>query len=139
MLDASRAERGENLSSRLRTIVSVVPDLLTSTRIAETARQLGVTHVSAGAKDAVEVCRRSPVDLVIVDLEAQGEPGPEAVVRALKQDPATRSLPILGFYAHVHNALRESALEAGADHVIPRSAFSRQLARWLTGEESSAD
>jgi len=115
--------------------VSVVPDLLTSTRIAETARQLGVTHVSAGAKDAVEVCRRSPVDLVIVDLEASGEPRPDAVIRALKGDAGTRSIPVLGFYAHVHNALRESALDAGAEKVLPRSAFSRQLPGLLAGEK----
>jgi len=127
------------VSSRPRTIVSIVPDLLTSTRIAETARQLGVAHVSAHAREAVEVCRRSAVDLVIVDLEAAGEPRPEMVVRALKQDAATRSLTVLAFYAHVHNTLRESALAAGADHVLPRSAFSRQLARWLTGRQSLAD
>ena len=136
--DASRARR-RDLSSRPRTIVSIVPDLLTATRIAETARQLGVSHVSANARDAVEVCRRSSADLVIVDLESKVAPEPEAMILALKRDPATRAVPVLGFYAHVHNALRESALRAGADHVLPRSAFSRQLVRWLKGEPSQAD
>ncbi|HET9326293.1 MAG TPA: hypothetical protein VFQ05_05950 [Candidatus Eisenbacteria bacterium] len=125
--------------SRPRTIISIVPDLLTSTRIAATAKQVGVAHVSARAQDAVEICRRTPADLVIVDLEAKGDPPPEAIVMALKQDPETRALPVLAFYAHVHNALRESALKAGADRVLARSAFSRQLPRLLAGDSGSAD
>lgn len=127
------------MTDRPRTIVSIVPDLLTATRIAATAKQLGVAHLGARAHEAVEICRQSPVDLIIVDLEAASDPRPEVVVRALKQDAATRSLPIVGFYAHVHNALRESALAAGADRVLPRSAFSRQLATLIAGEDAPSD
>jgi CheY-like chemotaxis protein len=123
------------MARRERTIVSIVPDLLTSTRIASTADQLGVHHVTARAAEALDVCRRAGPDLVIVDLEASGEPRPDAVIRALKGDAGTRSIPVLGFYAHVHNALRESALDAGAEKVLPRSAFSRQLPGLLAGEK----
>src|SRR5262245_33146593 len=84
--------RIEILSPRPRTVVAIVPDLLTATRIAATADQVGVTHVTARAADALETCRRSSADLVIVDLEAGGEPRPDAVIRTLKADAATRSI-----------------------------------------------
>jgi CheY-like chemotaxis protein len=124
---------------RPRTIVSIVPDLLTATKIAATAGQLGMTHLAARAADALEICRGSRADLVIVDLEATGEPRPDAVIRVLKGDAATRSIPVVGFYAHVHKALRESALLAGADRVLPRSAFSRHLVELLSGEAAPSD
>jgi CheY-like chemotaxis protein len=114
-----------------RTVVSIVGDLLTSSRIEATARQLGVAHLSAAPRQALDLLRRSPADLVLVDLEAPGDP--EEVIRALKQDPSTRSIPVIGFYPHVRNALRESALAAGADQVLPRSAFVRRLADLLRG------
>ena len=123
--------------TRARTVVSVVPDLLTATRIAATARQLQIVLVTARSEEALEVCRRLRPDLILVDLEAEADP--TELIRALKQDPETRPLALLGFYAHVHNSLRESALAAGADRVLPRSAFTRKLAELLAGEPDTPD
>jgi CheY-like chemotaxis protein len=122
---------------RTRTVVSIVPDLLAASRIAGAARQLGVAHVAAKAADVLAACRSATADLVIVDLVGPGLP--PAAIRALKTDPGTRSIPVVGFYPHVRNALRESALAAGAERALPRSAFFRMLPELLAGEAVPPD
>jgi CheY-like chemotaxis protein len=115
-----------------RRVVAVVPDLFFATRIAGSAARLGVALEQPGPGDALEVIRRHPPDLVLLDLHATGEP--LALARALRADPATRSVPIVGFYAHVDQALRTAALAAGVDQALPRSAFTARLPALLTGE-----
>jgi CheY-like chemotaxis protein len=79
--------------------------------------------------EALAAVRRELPDLVIVDLTSAGDP--LALVRALKTTPETRPVPLVGFYPHVEGALREAALAAGADRVLPRSAFTARLAELL--------
>jgi CheY-like chemotaxis protein len=117
-------------------VVSVVSELLTATRIQATAAQVGATLVSARPDEVMAICRREPVDLLVVDLET---PGGIELVRALKQDPATRGVSVIGFYPHVRNELRESALAAGTDRVLPRSAFSRNMKSLLAGVPVTPD
>lgn len=113
-------------------MVAVVPDLFFATRIAAAAAQLGVALETPSAREALEAVRRAPADLVILDLSAGGEPA--TLARALKADPATRSVPIVGFYPHVDGELRRAALAAGVDQVLPRSAFTTRLAALLAGD-----
>ena len=77
--------------------------------------------------DATDAACGAPA-LVILDLTG---PGALDDARALKHDPATRAVPIVGFYSHVDHALREAALAAGLDHVLPRSAFVARLPELL--------
>lgn len=114
-----------------RRIVAVVPDLFFATRIAATAAQLSVSLEMPAPGDALEAIRRTPPDLVILDLGAPGDP--IGLARALKTDPATRSIPLVGFYPHVDRDLRERAMAAGIDRVMPRSAFTTGLPRLLDG------
>ena len=116
-----------------RRVVTVVPDLFFATRIAETAARLGVLLEPCAPEAALAAIRRDQPDLVIVDLHAAGDP--LALVRALKSDPQAQSVPLAGFYAHVDRAVREAALAAGADHVLPRSAFTARLPHLLAGEQ----
>lgn len=116
-------------------MVAVVPDLFFAARIAGAAEHLPVTLETPAPGEAFEAIRRSPPGLVILDLHAPGDP--LSLVRALRADPATRTVPIVGFYAHVDRALRAAALAAGLNQVLPRSAFSARLAALLTGEAVS--
>jgi hypothetical protein len=50
-----------------------------------------------------------------------------ATIGAIKGDPATSGSRILAFASHVHVDLIESARRAGADEVLPRSAFASHL------------
>ena len=106
-----------------RTVVSVAPDLLIATRIATTAKLLGISLITARPEEALEICRGLKVDLIVLDL-----------IRAFKLEPSTAAVPLVAFYPHVRNALRESALAAGADRVLPRSAFSLKLGELLAGK-----
>jgi CheY-like chemotaxis protein len=114
-----------------RRVICRVPDLFFSARIAETAQSLGVTLEAPAGEPIADACRRSPPDLVILDLHAPESLG---VARSLKADPMTAAIPIVGFYAHVDRDLRQAALAAGIDHVVPRSAFTAKLAAFLAGE-----
>lgn len=115
-----------------RRVVAVVPDLFFATRIAVTAVRLGVTLETPATEEALAAIRGRPPALVILDLRAPGDP--LALARALKADPETRSVPVVGFYPHVEGALRERALAAGVDQVLPRSAFTARLPALLAGE-----
>jgi len=112
-----------------RRVVVLVADLFFSARIRATAGSLGVALEEADAVSALETCRARPPGLVIMDLHAGGDP--LAVARSLKAEPETRAIPIVGFYSHVDRALRQAALEAGMDHVLPRSAFTAKLPELL--------
>jgi CheY-like chemotaxis protein len=107
-----------------------VPDLFFATKIEATARAAGVTIEPVAPARALEACRAAPPDLVILDLAA-GEA--IAIARALKADPVTRAIPVVGFYSHVDDATRRAALAAGVDQVLPRSAFVAGLPGLLTG------
>ena len=115
-----------------RRVVAVVPDLFFSSRIAGSAERLGVTLALPAPAEALATIRRDPPDLVILDLHAPGDP--LALARALRADPATRTVPLVGFYSHVDQALRGAALAAGVDAALPRSAFTARLPALLAGE-----
>lgn len=121
--------------SATRRVVIVVTDLLFATRISETAKGLGVQVESVSPDEVAARCAADPPAAVVLDLEAAGEV--LAALRALKAGTATRAIPVIGFYPHVRNSLRVSAQAAGADMVLPRSAFAARLARLLVGELGS--
>jgi len=116
-----------------RRVVAVVPNLFFAARIAETAAQLGVELETVAPPGVAAAVGARPTDLVVLDLGAAGDP--VATARALKSAAATRDIPIVGFYPHVEGALREAALAAGVDHVLPRSAFTARLASLLAGDD----
>lgn len=122
---------GSDPPPRPRRVVVVVPDLFFATRIATTARVLGVEISACAAGEALEACRRDPPDLVILDLQGNGDPA--GLARALKGDPATGRVRIVGFYSHVDQTSRRTAESAGVDAVLPRSAFTARLATLLAG------
>jgi CheY-like chemotaxis protein len=121
----------------VRYVLVFAPDLFFATRIEATARALGVRLEAAAATDLLAVARREPPDLILLDLHAPGDP--VALGRALKQDPLVAGIPIVGFYSHVDRDLRERALAAGIEHVLPRSAFTRRLPDLLSGDGDTTD
>lgn len=65
---------------------------------------------------------------IIVDLNASTF-APVAVIAELK---AFTTAPILAFVSHVQVELRDQAVGAGADRVVPRSALAQQLSGFLS-------
>jgi CheY-like chemotaxis protein len=115
-------------------VIAVVTDLIFSTKITGTAKALGATvlvarsleklgeHLSATTADA----HQPP--LVIIDLNASGLDALEAV-RTAKSHPAKP--PVIAFLSHVQVDLAAQARQAGADEVLPRSAFVARLPELL--------
>ena len=113
-------------SPSARRVLAVIPDLFFATKVAATAKALGVELELVPPPRATVRASEAPPSLLLLDLHA---PDAVALVAALKA--AFPTLPVVGFYSHVETALRASALAAGADAALPRSQFVGKLAALL--------
>jgi DNA-binding NarL/FixJ family response regulator len=112
-------------------ILIAVDDLMFSSKIRATAKQAGVELVFARTpQEILDQARALKPPLAIFDLNS-GKTDPIATIAAIKSDPALSSVRTIGFASHVHTALIAAAREAGADQVLPRSAFAGNLAEIL--------
>lgn len=116
-----------------RTVIAAVDDMFFASKIRTTAEHLGIAISFARTQERVlSSARENRPDLIVVDLHSQSV-DPMAVATALKADESLQTVPLVGFFSHVRTDLLEQAREAGYDTVIPRSAFSRDLASILVG------
>ena len=114
-------------------VLAVVDDLMFTSKIKTTARQLGVDVEFARSADAALAgMRTKPPALVILDLN-NSRTDPLGTIAAMKGDPALASIPTVGFVSHVEADLIDAARRAGVDDVLARSAFTARLAEILTG------
>jgi CheY-like chemotaxis protein len=117
-----------------KTIIAAVDDMFFASKIRATAEHLGLTvKFVRNVPAALEGARQELPSLIIADLHSQ-RCQPLDLARALKADDELRNIPIIGFFSHVETALQVAAQEAGYDRVVPRSAFSNNLAQILNGE-----
>ncbi|MCM3900418.1 MAG: hypothetical protein ND866_01815 [Pyrinomonadaceae bacterium] len=116
-----------------RTVIAAVDDMIFISKIRATSEQVGVdVRFSRNADALLASVRENRANLIIVDLHSQ-KIDPIALATALKSDPELQGIELLGFFSHVQTDLMREATEAGYDRVIPRSAFSKDLASILTG------
>lgn len=114
-----------------RPVLAAAADLMFGSRIRGTAEQLGVAVEFARSADAL-LARAADARLILLDLDARWvEQG--GVIRALKADPTTAGVPIVAFVSHVRTDAIEAARQAGADRVVPRSVFVKELPALLRG------
>jgi nucleoside-diphosphate-sugar epimerase len=101
-------------------VVAYVPDLLFGSTVVEGLRAAGHEPVLVGDRDAV---RRelATAAVLVVDLTADVQDRIEAV-----QGVVPDGVHTLAFYSHVEGEVREQALQAGFDLVIPRSRMARE-------------
>jgi CheY-like chemotaxis protein len=111
-------------------ILVAVDDLFFLAKIRETARLVGVPVESVDPKRLPERLAQAPARAVMLDLNHRSGAAVEAV-RALKADPATTRVPVLGFVSHVQTDLIAAARAAGCDEILARSAFTAQLPELL--------
>ncbi len=112
-------------------VIAAVDDMFFASKIRAVAEHLGIPIRFLRSREAVvEAVRTDAPALVIVDLHSQ-KVDPLELARALKQAESSRQVSLIGFYSHVETATRQAAEEAGFDRVLPRSAFTNQLAAIL--------
>ena len=116
-----------------RRVLAVVDDIFFAAKIRGAAEALGVEYGSAReVEGAVEAARANPPAVIVADLHAT-RCDPFALAESFKRDEALANVPLVGFFSHVQTELRERALSAGFDRVLPRSAFVQQLPQILQG------
>lgn len=112
-------------------IVYACSDLFFATRIGSTAETLGV--VSRSVRDATALAQRldrvddgkanEPVGALMVDLDLG-----DTALALIEQAKAHAAAPVvIAFGSHVATELLNAARAAGADQVLPRSAFTAKL------------
>jgi len=118
-------------------VIAAVDDMFFASKIRAVAEHLGRPIRFLRSNEAViEAVRTDAPALVIVDLHSQKVDAVE-LARSLKRNESSGQVSLIGFYSHVETALRQAAEEAGYDRVLPRSAFTNQLADILNGVVSS--
>ena len=109
-------------------------DMIVKSKIYETADVFGVEARFPPSKARLlEALPESPPDLLTLDLNsARFEP--LELLRTVKSDETTQRVRTVGFLSHVQGDLALAARNAGCDHVMARSAFTRDLPRILSGD-----
>ena len=116
-----------------RRVLAAVDDIFFAAKIRGAADALGVEYGSArDAAAAVESARANLPSVVVADLHAT-RCDPFALAESFKGDAALANVTLVGFFSHVQTELKDRALAAGFDRVLPRSAFVQQLPQILRG------
>jgi CheY-like chemotaxis protein len=111
-------------------ILALVSDLMFTVKIQEAAKRAGVEPVFVNSEnEALAEARQHPA-VIILDLN-NAAVKPLQVFAKLKGDEATRKVKLLAYVSHVQADLKQAAEEKGCDAVMPRSAFSHNLAAIL--------
>jgi CheY-like chemotaxis protein len=91
---------------------------------------------ASDAETALDLLRREPVDLVLMDVSLPRMDGLEAA-RQLKNTPATAHVPVIAITAHAMKGDRERVLAAGCDGYLTKPidtrTFAAAVARFLPG------
>ncbi len=107
-------------------ILAVVEDIFFLAKIQQTARQLGITVESVAPDALQEKLGQKVPSAILLDLNHRSGKA-IAVLEGLKDNPASRSIPVVAFLSHVQTDLAQAARAAGCERVMARSAFSQQL------------
>ncbi|WP_189422841.1 PleD family two-component system response regulator [Devosia pacifica] len=108
--------------------VLIVDDIPTNVRLLQarlTAEYFEVVTAGSGA-EALEICARGDVDIVLLDVMMPEMDGFE-VCRRLKADPATQHLPVLMITALDQPSDRVKGLTVGADDFLTKPVDDMQL------------
>jgi CheY-like chemotaxis protein len=117
-----------------RRVIAAVSDMLFASKIRGTAEHINVTVDFARTADGLFDSAKTDLPaLIILDLH-DTRLGPFELAARLKADEQLRAVPLVGFFSHVETELKRRAVEAGVEHVLPRSVFTRRLAEILGGE-----
>ncbi len=120
-----------------QTIAALVPDLICATKIASTARSLGVEVANVRTLDQLTERLSSNHDaLVLIDLEAPDLDPIHAIELCKQSEHQPRTI---AFGSHVRTDLLGAARRAGADEVLARSGFVGRLPSMLQSVSSGGE
>lgn len=112
-------------------VVALVTDLFFATKIKSTADALGTPLKAVRKLDDLDAALTAGATLAIIDMNADGVDHVEAIRRCKSAASPPR---VIAYLSHVQKDLATAAQSAGADQIMPRSAFSAQLPDLLAQE-----
>ena len=108
-------------------VVALMDDLFFQMKVLETAKHLGLEFKVAANSDVLMTLLEQSPKLVIVDLNSRNQP-----IQAVEKIRASKnSVRVVAFLSHVQRDLAAQAQAAGCTEVMPRSAFTQNLAAIL--------
>lgn len=111
-------------------VIALVPDLLFGSKVQELLRAAG--HEVELASGETEVWDQiAGTDVLVVDLTTDDVDG-AMLLDTLRSGGEMHAIRTLAFYSHVEADVRERALEAGFDQVVPRSRMAREGGELVT-------
>jgi CheY-like chemotaxis protein len=112
-------------------VAALIPDLLFGSKVQSALQDAGhEVDLITGELEAWDEV--GGIDLLVVDLTSPDVDGVE-VFETLATGGELHGVRSLGFFAHVEPEVRERALQAGFDLVVPRSRMAREGARLVEG------
>ncbi len=92
----------------------------------------GYVVIQAGtAEEGMKLARDESPDLILMDVGLPGMDGLEAT-GVLKQDPATKDIPVIAITAHAMKGDEEKALAAGCAGYITKPIDTRAFPKMVT-------
>jgi CheY-like chemotaxis protein len=112
-------------------VAALIPDLLFGSKVQSALQSAGhEVDLITGELEAWDEV--GGIDLLVVDLTSPDVNGVE-LFETLATGGELHDVRSLGFFAHVEPAVRERALQAGFDLVVPRSRMAREGAELVEG------
>ena len=112
-------------------VAALIPDLLFGSKVQSALQTAGhEVDLITGELEAWDEV--GGIDLLVVDLTSPDVDGVE-LFETLATGGELHEVRTLGFFAHVEPAVRERALQAGFDLVVPRSRMAREGAQLVAG------
>jgi CheY-like chemotaxis protein len=108
-------------------VAALIPDLLFGSKVQAALQAAGhEVDLIAGAVEAWDEV--GGIDLLVIDLTSSDFDGVE-LFETLATGGELHDVRTLGFFAHVQPEVRDRALAAGFDLVVPRSRMAREGAQ----------
>lgn len=108
-------------------VVAVVDDIFFASKIKEAAKSTGVKLDFIKNVDGfTEDIKIDPPSLIIFDLNSR-KLKPLELIQELKSCQELKNISTLGYLPHVEQEIKKEAINSGADIVMPRSRFVREL------------
>jgi CheY-like chemotaxis protein len=112
-------------------VAALIPDLLFGSKVQSALQDAGheVDLITGEVEAWDEV---GGIEVLVVDLTSPDVDGVK-VFETLATGGELHAVRSLGFFAHVEPEVRQRALQAGFDLVVPRSRMAREGARLVEG------
>ncbi|HLD15241.1 MAG TPA: hypothetical protein VJB94_01540 [Candidatus Nanoarchaeia archaeon] len=120
------------LLQKNKLILAAVQDFGLSSRISETARNLGIEVFFMRNKAEAFRDFKSKPQMLLIDLNLKNF-DPLAFIEQARKDSRTTDLTIVGYLSPAQTSLREKALKSGCDKVLTRLEFETRISTILSG------